>query len=73
MLKKIFLNFPNITIINNLDSSLVFNDTFNLINSVKSIISIDTAVAHLAGYLKKVLSSFKNPSHFYWIYNSSKV
>lgn len=68
-----FLNFPNITFINNLDNSMIFNDTFNIINSVKSIISIDTAVAHLAGYLnKRCYLLLKNPSHFYWRYNKSK-
>ncbi len=35
----------------NLDKSNLFIDTFNILKSVKYVISVDTAVTHIAGYL----------------------
>lgn len=65
--KSFFSNFDNVTYINNIDNSFIFEDTYNIINSVKFVISIDTAITHIAGYLgKKNFLLLRHPSSFYW-------
>lgn len=72
--EKSFFSFhKNVSYIDNLDNNLIFEDTFNIINSVKFVISIDTAVTHIAGYLgKKNYLLLKHPSSFYWGYKNTK-
>ncbi len=60
-------SFKNISFVKNLDKSNLFIDTFNILNSVKYSISVDTAVTHIAGYLgiKNYLLLTK-PGSYYW-------
>lgn len=70
--KLFFSNYKNVEFINDLDKLLLFNDTFNIINAVKYVISVDTAVTHIAGYLgKKNYLLLMYPSSFYWGYDKS--
>ena len=60
-------SFKNIYFVKNLDKSNLFIDTFNILNSVKYVISVDTAVTHIAGYLgKKNYLLLNKPGSFYW-------
>jgi hypothetical protein len=71
--KSFFSAFKNVATIENLDNSLIFKDTFNIINSAKFVISIDTATTHISGYLgKKNYLLLNHPSSFYWSYNKLK-
>lgn len=71
--KSFFSAFENVDTIENLDNSLIFKDTFNIINSVKFVISIDTATTHISGYLgKRNYLLLNHPSSFYWSYNKLK-
>jgi hypothetical protein len=66
-------SFKNISFVKNLDKSNLFIDTFNILSSVKYVISVDTAVTHIAGYLgKKNYLLLNHPSSFYWSYNKLK-
>jgi len=71
--KNFFSSFDNVRFINDLDSSLLFEDTFNIISSVNFMITIDTAIAHISGYLcKKSFLLLQNPSSFYWGFESKR-
>ena len=71
--KNFFSKFKNVRYINDLDNSAIFQDSFNIISSVRYVISIDTAVSHIAGYLgKKTYLLLNTPSSFYWGYNTSQ-
>ncbi len=71
--KLFFSIFKNVSYLNKLDENLIFKDTFSIINSVNFVISIDTAINHIAGYLgKKNFLLLKHPSSFYWGYRNSK-
>ena len=68
-----FSDFKNVTVIEDLDKNKIFEDTFNILNSVNSVISIDSVISHIAGYLGKrnyLLLSYQG--HFYWGYNKKK-
>jgi len=68
-----FSFFKNVYIVNNLDKSLIFKDTFNIINDLKFFISVDTATTHIAGYLgKKNYLLLHKPSSYYWGYSKTK-
>ena len=68
--KSFFSKFKNVSYVSNLDKNFIFEDTFNIINSVKFVISIDTAVTHIAGYLgKRNYLLLMHPSSFYWGYD----
>ena len=70
--KNFFSKFKNVKYINDLDSSAIFQDSFSIINSVRYVISIDTAISHIAGYLgKKTYLLLNTPSSFYWGYNTN--
>ncbi len=65
--KSFFSLFQNVSYINNLDNIAIFEDTYSIINSVKYVISIDTAITHIAGYLgKKNFLLLRHPCSFYW-------
>tara|TARA_B100001057_G_C22862559_1_gene955152 strand:+ start:3453 stop:4481 length:1029 start_codon:yes stop_codon:yes gene_type:complete len=65
--RNFFSKFKNVNYIKNLDNLSVFHDTFHILNSVRYVISVDTAITHIAGYLgKKNYLLLKNPSSFYW-------
>ena len=69
-----FASFKNVHLLNDIDKINIFEDTFNIVNSVKFVISVDTAVGHIAGYLQKknyLLLNFLG--HFYWGYNKEKI
>ena len=71
--KLFFSTFNNVTYINDIDSAFIFEDTFSIINSVRFVISIDTAITHIAGYLgKKNFLLLRHPSSFYWGYKNTK-
>lgn len=71
--KKFFKSHQNVKFLDNLDKEGLFSDTFNIVNSLKSIISIDTAVSHIAGYLsKKCFLLLSHPCSFYWMFTGSK-
>ena len=73
MRNHFFSIFKNVSYINKLDENLIFEDTFSIINSVNFVISVDTAINHIAGYLgKKKFLLLKHPSSFYWGYSNSK-
>ena len=70
--KAFFSLFQNVSYINNLDKSAIFEDTYSIINAVKYVISIDTAISHIAGYLgKKNYLLLRHPSSFYWGYKGT--
>ena len=63
--KRDFFKFKNVELVNGIDNEFIFKDTFNIINSVKFIITIDTAINHIAGYLEKKTFLLLNfPSSF---------
>ena len=66
---KFFSSFNNVFLTKNIDRKNIFEETYNVINSVKFVISVDTAVGHIAGYLQKrtflLLNFF---GHYYWGY-----
>jgi hypothetical protein len=67
-------SFKNVHVIKDMDKSNLFVDTFNIINSVKFVISIDTAITHISGYLaKKTYLLLNNPGSFYWGINKEKI
>ena len=71
--KSFFSTFDNVTYINNIDNLFIFEDTYSIINSTKFVISIDTAITHIAGYLgKKNFLLLRHPSSFYWGYKNTK-
>ncbi len=71
--KRFFFKFKNVELVNGIDNEFIFKDTFNIINSVKFIITIDTAINHIAGYLgKKTFLLLNFPSSFYWGYQSNR-
>ena len=56
-----------------MDKNNIFEDTFDIVNSVKFIISIDSAVSHIAGYLgKKNYLLLRHEGHFYWGHNKDR-
>lgn len=70
---KFFSEFKNVILIENLDKNNIFEDTFDIVNSVKFIISIDSAVSHIAGYLgKKNYLLLRHTGHFYWGHNKDR-
>ena len=49
-----------------------FENTFELVSSVKYMITVDTAIGHISGYLgKKSFLLLQHPSVFYWGFKSS--
>lgn len=66
---KFFSSFNNVFLAKDIDKKNIFEETYSIINSVKFVISIDTAVGHIAGYLQKrtflLLNFF---GHYYWGY-----
>ena len=69
--KGFFSNFDNVSFINDLDSSLLFENTFDIVSSVKYMITVDTAIGHISGYLgKKSFLLLQHPSVFYWGFKS---
>ena len=71
--KSFFSTFNNVTYINKIDNSFIFEDTYSIIDSVRFVISIDTAITHIAGYLgKKNILLLRHPSSFYWGYKDTK-
>ena len=69
-----FSSFKNVHLIKDIDKINIFEDTFNIINSVKIVISVDTAITHISGYLKKKSYLLLNYlGHFYWGYNQKKI
>ncbi len=71
--KSFFSIYKNVSYIENLDNNFIFEDTFSIISSVKFVISVDTAITHIAGYLgKKNYLLLKHPSSFYWGYKNTK-
>lgn len=72
----------NLIILSDIDLINPFEDTFNIIQNLNLLITIDTAVAHLAGYLNlKTLLLLNFPHHYYWgiseknsiFYNNFKI
>ena len=71
--KKFFSSFNNVSYIKDLDDSFIFGDTFNIVNSLKFLISVDTSIGHIAGYLnKKNYLLLQQPSVFYWGFDNKK-
>ena len=71
--KSFFSNFSNVNIVDNYDNNFLFQDTFNIVNSLKFLISIDTAITHIAGYHgKKNFLLLPHPSSFYWGYKDKR-
>lgn len=71
--RNFFSKFSNVDYMDNLDSLYIFQDTFNIVNSVKYVISIDTAITHISGYLgKKNYLLLNTPSSFYWGYKGEQ-
>ncbi len=71
--KKFFSNFSNVNIIDNFDNNFIFKDTFNIVSSLKFLISIDSAITHIAGYHgKKNYLLLSYPSSFYWGYSEKR-
>ena len=71
--RSFFSTFRNVSYLSDLDKNFIFEDTFSIINSVKFVISIDTAITHIAGYFgKKNFLLLRHPSSFYWGYKNSK-
>ena len=65
--KKFFSSFKNVSYVDNLDNSFLFIDTFSIVSSLKFLITIDTSIGHIAGYLsKKTFLLLQHPSVFYW-------
>jgi len=57
----------NLIILSNIDKINPFEDTFNIVKNLNLLITIDTAVAHLAGYLNlKTMLLLNFPHHYYW-------
>ena len=66
---KFFSSFNNVFLTKNIDRKNIFEETYNIINSVKFVISVDTAVGHIAGYLQKRTFLLLNfCGHYYWGY-----
>jgi len=71
--KNFFSNFSNVNIVDSFDNNFLFQDTFNIVSSLKSLISIDTAITHIAGYHgKKNFLLLPYPSSFYWGYKEKR-
>ena len=71
--KKFFSEFSNVNIVDSFDNNFLFQDTFNIVNSLKFLISIDTAITHIAGYLgKKNFLLLPYPGSFYWGYKKNR-
>ena len=48
-----FFQLLEMCYLSDLDKIFIFEDTFSIINSVKFVISIDTAINYIAGYFGK--------------------
>ncbi len=71
--KIFFSSFKNVTYIKDLDKSLLFRDTYNIVDSLKFLITVDTSIGHIAGYLgKKTYLLLQHPSVFYWGFQKEK-
>tara|TARA_B100000989_G_scaffold297839_1_gene284941 strand:+ start:675 stop:1703 length:1029 start_codon:yes stop_codon:yes gene_type:complete len=71
--KSFFSNFKNVSWIESLDKSLIFQDTFEILYSTKYVISVDTAITHIAGYFgKKNFLLSRHPGTFYWGFRENK-
>ena len=71
--KKFFSLFKNVSLPDSLDKSFLFQDTFDIVSSLKFLITIDTAIGHIAGYLgKKNYLLLQHPSVFYWGFEKKK-
>ena len=63
----------NLSILSNIDSELPFFDTYSILNYLDVLISVDTAISHLAGYLGlNTYLILHKPNHYYWGLTSKK-
>jgi len=57
----------NLIILSKIDQTLPFQDTYQIINNLDLLITIDTAGSHIAGYFKiKTIMLLDSNPHYYW-------